>query len=246
MSWSNCAKQPCRFLQRLPSIARPSRRFSSTTGHPLPPSPSHPFCPRPLVKYWADLLWKQLPAGPTLFFSSDLASSHRYSRSLSDLRLTALDEIENDLIVLREEKLMQFLWTKAAKHSALSIYRGVLKIWKRLCFNTALIKRQRRLVFERSSPNSLSLPALTGVPVQAEREILPLLAQLLGVQTPKTEAPRAGRSDGQLHSQGSLLRPHQALQLRLQQHRSRGGSLRQGTEGGGSGFCEDPLRLEEA
>lgn len=44
---------------------------------------------------------------------------------------------------------MQFLWTKATKHSNLNIYRSVLKVWKRLCFNTALIKRQRRLVFER-------------------------------------------------------------------------------------------------
>jgi hypothetical protein len=89
-------------------------------------------------------VWRHLPAG-----APHSPASSRHSRS--DLRLTALDEIENDLIVLREEKLMQFLWTKAAKHSNLCIYRGVLKIWKRLCFNTALIKRQRRLVFERSA-----------------------------------------------------------------------------------------------
>jgi hypothetical protein len=120
-----------------------------------------------------------------------------------------LDEIENDLIVLREEKLMQFLWTKAAKHSNLCIYRGVLKIWKRLCFNTALIKRQRRLVFERSAlcPSLATQAHLS----QAKAEILSLLAELFGVQTPQTETTRAGRGDGKLHSQGPLLRPHQAL-----------------------------------
>jgi hypothetical protein len=88
----------------------------------------------PLVGYWADLLWKRLP---------------------SDLRLTALDEIEYDLIALREEKLMQFLWTKATKHSNTIICKEVMKTWKRLCLATTMIKRQRRLVFERSISPSL-------------------------------------------------------------------------------------------
>lgn len=43
---------------------------------------------RPMVMYWNDLLWKRLP---------------------QDLRLMALDEIENEFINLRDEKMMRYL-----------------------------------------------------------------------------------------------------------------------------------------
>jgi hypothetical protein len=59
---------------------------------------------RPLVKYWADLLWKQIPA---------------------DLRIQCLDEIENDLIILREEKLMNFLWNKVTNSQTNIIFHSV-------------------------------------------------------------------------------------------------------------------------
>jgi len=85
---------------------------------------------RPLVKYWCDLLWKQMP---------------------SDLRLTALDEIEYELIVHREAKIMEYLWRRAIEHKEFHTYREVFRGWRRVCVSSALVTRQLKVVLSRKS-----------------------------------------------------------------------------------------------
>jgi hypothetical protein len=58
------------------------------------------FVHRPMLMYWNDLLWKRLP---------------------SDIRLVALDEIEEELIVVREQKQMQYLHEKVLESTCVCV-----------------------------------------------------------------------------------------------------------------------------
>ena len=70
---------------------------------------------RPLVKYWADLMWKQLPTGArSLPFVMCACVTVLLLLLLlePDLRLQGLDEIEYEVIVAREAKIQEYLWRK--------------------------------------------------------------------------------------------------------------------------------------
>ena len=78
--------------------------------------------------YWNDLLWKRLP---------------------SDLRLVALDEIEDQLLNMRDEKMMQYLHEKAVHHFFTLTTKRIMRAWKQVVIVSGAINRQLRVVLSK-------------------------------------------------------------------------------------------------